>query len=316
MSQAEPMPSRLLSIGLTTLDILARPIDALPPNDTTAIVEQIVLAPAGTAGGTALVAARLGVSTALASTVGADPAGRLVRRELEAAGVDTRLLGESADRPTSITILPINSHGQRPNLHGIGAGGYVADTDALLQAATTAAFIHFAAVGAAGLKAPRAAILLEAARAAGATVTCDLISPRKGVIDDLKLILPHVDVFMPNAAEARMLSGRDDLVEAGNALCDLGAGACVFTDGANGAVLISGDGWVRLPAHPITPVDTTSCGDSYCAGVIAGLDRGWALEEACRLAGAVSARVAQGLGTLGALTGFEDAYALMNHRDA
>jgi len=301
----------LLSIGLTTLDILVRPVDALPPNDTTAIVEQIALFPAGTAGGTALVAAKLGVKTALASTVGADPAGRLVRAELEAAGVDTRLLGESADRPTSITILPINSQGQRPNLHALGAGRYVADTEALRQAATAAAFIHFAAIGGAGLKTPAAAALLKAAKAAGATVTCDLISPRQGVIEDLKLILPYVDVFMPNASEARMLSGREDLAEAGRALCDLGAAACVFTDGADGAVLVSEDGWTRLPAHAITPVDTTSCGDSYCAGVIAGLGRGWPLEQACRLAGAVSARVAQGLGTLGALTGFDDAYALM-----
>ena len=80
----------------------------------------------------------------------------------------------------------------------------------------------------------------------------------------------------------------------------------------DGAVLVTADGWTRLPAHPITPVDTPSCGDSYCAGVIAGLDRGWPLEQACRLGGAVSARVAQGLGTLGALTGFEDAFALMS----
>ena len=306
------MGKTLLAIGLTTLDIAARPVDALPPNDTTALVEQIVLAPAGTAGGAALVAAKLGVTTAIASTVGADPAGRLVRAELRAAGVDTALLADSPDRPTSITILPVNSRGQRPNLHALGAGRHVADTKALRAAALAAGFIHFAAIGATGLKTPQAVTLLRAAKAAGAVVTCDLISPREGVIADLRLILPHVDVFMPNAAEARMLSGRDDLADAGRALCDLGAGACVFTDGGDGAMLVTADGaWTRLPAHPITPVDTTSCGDSYCAGVIAGLDRGWDLEQACRLGGAVSARVAQGLGTLGALKGFEDAYGLM-----
>jgi sugar/nucleoside kinase (ribokinase family) len=142
-------------------------------------------------------------------------------------------------------------------------------------------------------------------------VTCDLISPRPGVVDQLKLILPHVDVFMPNAAEARMLSGREDLGEAGQALRDMGVGACVFTDGGDGSVLVDARGMTRIPAHKITPVDTTSCGDSYCAGFIAGLDRGWSVEQACRFAGAVSALVAQGLGTLGALTGFAQALALM-----
>jgi len=302
----------LLCIGLTTLDISARPVEALPPNDTTALIEQIVLAPAGTAGGTAFVAAKLGVRTALASTVGADPAGRMVRAELEAAGVDTILLGESADRPTSVTILPVNAQGQRPNLHALGAGGYVQDGPALRDAARQARFIHFAAVGAAGLKAPQGAELLAAAKAAGATVTCDLISPRPGVVEHLKLILPHVDVFMPNAAEARLLSGCDNLTDAGQALRAMGAGACVFTDGADGAVLVDANGAKRFAAHKITPVDTTSCGDSYCAGFIAALDRGWSIGQACRLAGAVSALVAQGLGTLGALTGFEAAQALMD----
>jgi sugar/nucleoside kinase (ribokinase family) len=301
----------LLSIGLTTLDILARPVDGLPANDTTAIVDQIVLVPAGTAAGAALVAAKLGVKAQLASSVGADAAGRLVRAELDAAGVDTSLLREAADAPTSITILPINSAGQRPNLHAIGAGMQVEDGPALRQAARAARFVHYAAVGAPGLAGGPGAALLAEAKAAGAFVTCDLISPRRSSLDELKRLLPNVDMFMPNASEARLLSGRDDLAEAGAVLRGLGAGACLFTDGAAGALLVSADGAVRFPAHPITPVDTTSCGDSYCAGFIAALDRGWPLEAACRLAGAVSALVAQGLGTLGALTGFDAAEQLM-----
>jgi sugar/nucleoside kinase (ribokinase family) len=301
----------LLAIGLTTLDILARPVDGLPANDITAIVDQIVLAPAGTAAGTALIAARLGVGTRLAGQVGADAAGRLVKAELNAAGVDTTLLRERADAPTSITILPVRSNGQRPNLHALGAGMGVEDSDALRAAAREARFIHYAAVGARGLDASAGASLLGAAKAAGAFVTCDLISPGKAALAALRELLPFVDVFMPNASEARLLSGREDLAEAGQVLRDLGAGACVFTDGAAGALLVDAEGARRFPAHRITPVDTTSCGDSYCAGFIAGLDRGWPMEEALRLAGAVSALVAQGLGTLGALTDFEAAERLM-----
>jgi sugar/nucleoside kinase (ribokinase family) len=52
-------------------------------------------------------------------------------------------------------------------------------------------------------------------------------------------------------------------------------------------------------------VDTTSCGDSYCAGFIAALDRGWAPLEAARFATATAALVAQGLATLGRLESFE-----------
>jgi hypothetical protein len=67
----------LLSIGLATLDILTRPVDALPPQNTTAILERIVLLLTGNAAGAALVAARLGVASRLASSDAA-AAGRLV----------------------------------------------------------------------------------------------------------------------------------------------------------------------------------------------------------------------------------------------
>lgn len=301
----------LLAIGLTTLDISARPVEALPPIDTTVLVEQIVLSPAGTAAGAALIAATLGVETRLAGAVGDDAAGRTVRAELAAAGVDTALLTTRAGETTSTTLLPINSDGQRGNLHALGAGGHVEDSPALRAAAKAARFVHYAAVRASGLAEGAGAALLKDAKAAGAVVSCDLISPRRSSVDELKRLLPFVDYFMPNAAEARFLTGHDDLADAAKALRDWGAGACVFTDGAAGAVLADARGLQRFAAHPIRPVDTTSCGDSYCAGFIAGLDRGWPVEDACRLAGAVSALVALGAGTLGRLTGFEAAERLM-----
>ena len=42
------MRQGLVTIGLTTLDVVARPIDALPDSESTSLVEGIALAPAGT----------------------------------------------------------------------------------------------------------------------------------------------------------------------------------------------------------------------------------------------------------------------------
>ncbi len=305
------MPPGLLCIGLTTLDVTARPIDALPQVETTTLIDQIVLAPAGTAGGTALIAAKLGVATRLASALGDDGAGKLVRMVLEEHGIDTSLLPTLPGQPTSTTILTIDSAGRRPNFHAMGASLKAEITEPVIQAAREARFVHYAGVGGPKLNGGPGAELLAEAKAAGAIVTCDLISPRGAVMEELKRLLPHVDYFMPNAGEARFLSGRDDLAEAGAVFRDLGAGVCIFKDGADGSVIVDDRGATRLPAHAITPVDTTSCGDSYCAGFIAGLDRGWSVIEAARLASAVAALVAQGVGTLGILTGFGDAERLM-----
>jgi len=295
----------LLCVGLTTLDVLARPIDALPEAETTTLVEQIALAPAGTAGGTALVAAALGVRTALASAVGDDAAGGLVRAVLGERGVDLSLLAWLAGVPTSTTILAIDSNGRRPNFHALGASHRAEVTSAWLAGAEAAKFLHYAGIGGPRLDGGAGAALAARAKAAGAIVTCDLISPGRRALDELKRILPHVDYFMPNAGEARALSGRTSLAEAGAFFHDLGAGTCIFKNGAEGSVIVAREGETRLPAHDIAVVDTTSCGDSYCAGFIAALDRGRSVEQAARFAGATAALVAQGLGTLGVLQDFD-----------
>jgi sugar/nucleoside kinase (ribokinase family) len=298
------MGEGLLCVGLTTLDVTARPIDALPAAETTTLVDQITLAPAGTAAGAAFVAARLGVKTALAGAVGEDAAGMLVRTVLAEQGVDVGLVGRLAGVPTSTTILTIDSGGRRPNFHALGASHRAEPTEAWAAAAARAKFLHYAGVGGPKLDGGPGAALAARAKAAGATVTCDLISPGRRALEELTRILPHTDYFMPNAGEALSLSGQSSLADAGAFFRDLGAKCCIFKDGANGSLIVAPEGETRLPAHEITVVDTTSCGDSYCAGFIAALDRGWPVLEAARLASATAALVAQGLGTLGKLQDF------------
>ncbi|RYF99254.1 MAG: carbohydrate kinase family protein, partial [Caulobacteraceae bacterium] len=139
----------------------------------------------------------------------------------------------------------------------------------------------------------------------------DLISPQGSAFDELKLLLPFVDYFMPSAAEALALTGTEDLDPAADVFLGLGAKACIIKNGGRGSHVVLQDGRHSLPAYVITPVDTTSCGDSYCAGFIAALSRGWEPLEACRFATATAALVAQGLATLGKLESFEATEAAM-----
>ena len=203
------MADELLCIGLTTLDVTARPVDGLPVAESVALVEQMAIAPAGTAGGTALIAARLGVRTALASLVGGDATGRAVRALLDAEGVDTRLLGVHATLPTSTTMILIDSSGKRSRLHALGASMVTKVDDATISAARSARFVHYAGIGGSELDGGPGAHFVAQAKAAGAIVSCDLISPRPGALDELRKLLPFVDYFMPNSDEARELAGTD-----------------------------------------------------------------------------------------------------------
>jgi sugar/nucleoside kinase (ribokinase family) len=46
-------------------------------------------------------------------------------------------------------------------------------------------------------------------------------------------------------------------------------------------------------------VDTTGCGDSFTAGLIVGLSKGWDLRKTAGFANSVAAQVALGLGSDG-----------------
>jgi len=313
------MGEGLLCIGLTTLDMVARPIDALPQGEGTRLIEGIAVAPAGTAAGAAMVAARLGVKTALAGSVGGDFMGRVVRLGLEEQGIDAGLVQVLEGYPTSATVLTIDSKGRRPNFHALGAGLFAPTDAAVVAAAREAAFLHYAGIGGPRLDGGAGLAVVQAAKAGGATVTCDLISPQPTALAELERLLPHVDYFMPSVSEAFALSKADSLDAAADFFLGLGVGAVIIKNGGAGSYVALGAARTSLPAYAITPVDTTSCGDSYCAGFIAGLSRGLSPLAACRLATAVAALVAQGLATLGKLESYDgvlEAMKTMTLKDA
>lgn len=305
------METGLTCIGLTTLDVVARAIDALPEGEGTTLIEGVACAPAGTAAGAALVAAKLGVPVRLASAVGDDLIGRFIRMALEEAGVDLTALETLPGLPSSTTVLAVDSAGRRPNFHALGAGMLAKATPEALAAATSARFLHYGGIGGPLLDGGAGAQLVRAAHDAGAIVTCDLISPQATALDELKRLLPFVDYFLPSAAEALMLTGRDDLFAAADVFLGLGARNCLIKNGGRGSVVVLDGVRTSLPAYAIKPVDTTSCGDSYCAGFVAALNRGWAPLDAARFATATAALVAQGLATLGMLESFEATEAAM-----
>jgi sugar/nucleoside kinase (ribokinase family) len=69
------------------------------------------------------------------------------------------------------------------------------------------------------------------------------------------------------------------------------------TQGSKGALVVTADQTIEVPAYPIDVVDTTGCGDAFSAGFLRGLSLGLDLEGAAQLGCATAAQVAQGLGT-------------------
>lgn len=301
-----------VAVGLTLLDVLARPVVAFPDGDAVGFVEEIRTTPAGTAAGPAAVAAKLGLRTRLVGAVGDDEIGRILLRALDERGVDTACIERIAGQRTSATVLGIRPNGERPALHAIGASLSLAIPESAWDDVLAAPVLHLGGVGALPrLDGASSAALLREAKQRGVLVTCDLIAPGPTTLPALEAVLPFVDYFMPTAAEARVISGEATTEGAAAFFLDRGARWCVFKDGVRGCVGISRERHFAAPAFRVRVVDTTGCGDSFCAGFGAARSRGLDEEESARFACATAALVATGLGTDTAAGSFEQVKAAL-----
>ncbi len=79
--------------------------------------------------------------------------------------------------------------------------------------------------------------------------------------------IASVDLFIPNADEARRLTGEADLQIALRTLAALGP-LVVVKDGGNGAYACAGEEIIHAPAIAVQAVDTTGAGDCFNAGFI------------------------------------------------
>lgn len=216
--------------------------------------------------------ARLGVATALAATVGDDLYGGFVRDALVERGVDVRWLRTDPDLPTGLSV--VLSVGDRAILTHPGTIAATGPEVVPEEALAHVRHVHSASYFLQPRLAPYLPDVLARARARGATTSVDTNFDPMRAWHGVEQLLGQADVLMPNATELRGLTGRDDLDEAARAVLDLGC-RVALKNGADGGVLWEADDSVhRVPAPPITPVDTTGAGDSFDAGFISGMVEG------------------------------------------
>ncbi|MBT2419324.1 carbohydrate kinase family protein [Streptomyces sp. ISL-22] len=287
---------KVVTMGVHVLDVLVRPVEAIPEGQGATLVEDIRMTAAGTAGGTALTLAKLGAAVRSAGAIGSDPTGDILVQLLEAAGVDTRFLVRRTDTPTSASVLPIRPGGDRPSLHLLGANITYGPDDVPWDALAEATHLHLG--GPELIGADTAARILSYAKEHGVTTSVDLLAPGElGAFEQIAAALPYVDHLLPNEDQVLGFTGEKDLVAGAKKLLDAGAGLVAVTRGGDGALLVTPRGTERVPAFAVDVVDTTGCGDAFSAGFVRGMGLGRTPYDSAVLGCAAAALVAQGLGS-------------------
>jgi sugar/nucleoside kinase (ribokinase family) len=296
-----PLPlGRVAAVGAHILDVLGRPVEAIPSGQGSARLQEIKATAAGTAAGPAVDLAKLGASVRSFGAVGTDLLADILVAAMSSAGVDTTGLVRKQGAQTSATILPIRPNGERPALHVPGATRLLRLSDVDLDWLRRCDALLLGAPDAlTGLSAGDLAAIVPAARAGGALVVVDVLHP--GSPRDFERIGPALagaDWFCPNSDQLRALTGRAELAQAIRDVLALGTGGVAVTLGADGCLVTDAAGQVvRVPGIEVPVVDTTGCGDGFTAGFLAGLLIGCEPADSAWLAVACGSLVATGLGS-------------------
>jgi sugar/nucleoside kinase (ribokinase family) len=212
--------------------------------------------------------AALGTPVVLAACVGDDLPGQALCRDLVDAGV-TLAVRTVPGSPTGTIISLVEPGGERSMLADRGANLALQPDDVPIPA--PGSHLHLSGYTLLGAG-PRAAGLaaMAAARAAGCTVSVDPAStgPLTAYgVDRWLADTAAATVLLPNADEARLLTGCTDPAGAARALAGRHP-VVVVSLGADGALWAAGDVLVHRPAQPAHVVDTTGAGDAFTAGVL------------------------------------------------
>ena len=305
---AEPDGPAIAVVGSLNIDLIAY-AQRVPGPGETVMGDRFQMGFGGKGANQAVMAARLGARVSMVGALGDDVYADMTFDNLARQGIDAARV---ARVPGSSGVAPIWVEPDGTNRIIVVGGANDAVDPSMAADAVRSMRRLDVVIG--QLEIPQAvtAAAFQAARARGA-VTILNPAPAAPLAADL---LAASDWLIPNEHELAILAGsgsidpEDDAAFAGFAAkmgCRL-----VVTLGSRGAAVIAADGSIaRVPAVPVTAVDTTGAGDAFVGAFGYGLAAGFDELTAVRLGIACASDSVTRTGTQSSFASREDAAAIV-----
>lgn len=290
---------RVVSFGILVADLFVPPLRELPAAGELVSTGEFLMAPGGCAANVAVALRRLGVPVAVGGRVGDDPFGAFVAGALADRGIDTRGILATPGIGTSKTVIVPVVGEDRRYLHAFGANAALAADDILATPWRTAEVIYIGGyLILPALREDELAAHLAEARARGTAVILDVVAPSgaRPSLAEVGRLLPHVDYFVPNLDEARVLTGLSDPRLQAERLAEHGARTVMIKLGERGLHVRGEAGSFELDAPEVEVVEPSGAGDAFAAGLALAILEGWELERAARFASVLGASACTALG--------------------
>lgn len=256
------------------------------------VARKIYLEPGGTAN-FLILASRLGASTAALGALGNDVWGREVASVLEDLGIDISMVETKGN--TTVAIVLVDNIGNHAFIGKFGEGPQLKWNERYQETLAKAGAIFSSGYS---LRESRLVDItisaFEQARTMGIHRFFDP-GPVFGDVDTqyIEKILALSEILLLTEEEVPLVT-KGDLSD----IFHQGPSIVVLKRGANGCEVYTPEGLhSQHPGLPVDVRDTTAAGDSFDAGFMIGMMRGWPIKKCACLANAVGAAKVQKLGS-------------------
>ena len=278
----------MIGFGALNVDKLFK-VERIAKAEEESFIENYAETCGGSAANTAIGLARLGCKVGFIGKVGSDREGDLLLKDFLAEGVDTAGTIRT-DQGTSGSVMGfVDKKGARALYINSGVNDTITLNEVNAIYASRAQFLHLTSfVGETSFQTQKR--LLDAIPT-NVKVSFDpgALYARKGYAA-VEPILRKTYVFMPNAIELELLTGKLDYCKAADLMVGQGVKIVAVKLGAKGCYVTDGRERHLIEALKVNVMDTTGAGDAFCAGFLYGLINEKDLEECSRLGNFVASR--------------------------
>ena len=217
-------------------------------------------------------AAKLGNKTAFIGKVGTDMHGLFLKETLEHEGIDTCGLILTDSVFTTLAFVSLSDNGERQFSFARkpGADTQLTSSEINKELLSNTKYLHIGSLSLTdepALSATYSAV--KTARSYGVWISYDpnyrssLWENDITAIEQMRSILPYVDVMKLSYEETALLTGEREPAAAAKKLNDIGVNCIAVTLGSNGAlVCVNGETQI-IPGYIVETVDTTGAGDAF-----------------------------------------------------
>lgn len=278
---------KILVVGSLNMDFVID-VDTSPRAGETVLGKEVTLIPGGKGANQAYAAAKLGGDVCMIGALGDDVYGKLLKDNLESAGVETSGIENIMGVSSGNAFITVDAKGENSII-------VIQGTNALI----TREMIdrHMDLIDACDtvimqLEIPLdvVAYVKDVAKEKGKRVILDPAPARGGLTEEF---FQGFDIVKPNETELQTLLGRkmdtrEALVQGARELLEKGVGKVIVTLGEKGCLFVTKDTYQEFPAKKVEAIDTTAAGDSFTAAFAAALERGSSYSEAVKFGNRVS----------------------------